>query len=457
MSDPLASSDRCGGDHRRQREHVAAVPGAGRRPPWLLLLILFVVAASVLARCLALQGWIRPVRIVGGSMAEAFFGDRYQLRCDDCGFPFSCGVDLPPRDDLAVCPNCGYCRNRVHARALVPGQRVLIDRWRGVLSRLQNGQVIAYRSATDNDFLAVKRIAAAGAGRVAICDGDLWVDGQIQRKSLKQLHEVSILVHDDDFRPVGDPTLPPRWQAASDDSPWHATPSGYRFSPSDRAPAEVEWLEYVQWVCWPYASPPRPRTSASSILDHYGHNQGLSRGTLRRVTDLLLQCDVEATGTGRLLVQIASAGDDFQLELACNPARVRLLANDQTVWQVPAAQFAQPWHLELAVCDRQVLAAINGIDLPRYAFEPAALATEPPTAPVAVGAVQMQVELSALRIYRDLYYLGPLGEQHWEAPYLLQPDQVFVLGDNVPVSVDSRRIGPVKREQILGPIVPLLW
>ena len=77
-------------------------------------------------------------------MAETLCGPHYSVRCADCGIEFRCGVEFPPVDELAVCPNCGYPENQVDTASIVPGERVVIDRsvaWFHAAATLASGGV----------------------------------------------------------------------------------------------------------------------------------------------------------------------------------------------------------------------------------------------------------------------------------------------------------------------------
>jgi hypothetical protein len=70
----------------------------------------------------------------------------------------------------------------------------------------------------------------------------------------------------------------------------------------------------------------------------------------------------------------------------------------------------------------------------------------------------MSLDLHRLQVFRDLHYLDPQGlGRDWIAPAKLEPDEVLVLGDNVPVSRDSRHSHPaaVPRTRWLGRVVTL--
>jgi signal peptidase I len=55
----------------------------------------------------------------------------------------------------------------------------------------------------------------------------------------------------------------------------------------------------------------------------------------------------------------------------------------------------------------------------------------------------------------DVHYLDPAGlPRDWTAPAPLAADEYFLLGDNQPVSIDSRHWGGINRKAILGLVRP---
>ncbi len=134
-----------------------------------------------------------------------------------------------------------------------------------------------------------------------------------------------------------------------------------------------------------------------------------------------------------------------------DPAEVRRNGRVLEVHPGPGGLAASPadrprWsRVEASVVDRRVTVAIDGLPL----FDPidfegdAGPATRPMAPPVALGVLGGSMEARGLRIYRDVYYTGNLSAQARrpfgiEQPYLLGDDEFFVLGDNSPVSNDSR-------------------
>ena len=91
-----------------------------RRCWWIGGIVLAVALALLVLRFALIQGWWRPIRIAGGSMADAFYGPHFPVTCRECGFCFRCGTEHPPAQDLATCPNCGCGDNRVDTTQIAP-------------------------------------------------------------------------------------------------------------------------------------------------------------------------------------------------------------------------------------------------------------------------------------------------------------------------------------------------
>ena len=185
------------------------------------------------------------------------------------------------------------------------------------------------------------------------------------------------------------------------------------------------------------------RSHFAPITDSYGYNRDGGPGE-NVVRDLMISARVRLSGPGLFACDLTDGRDAFRLaadSAAGNIALVRLSTGEVLrSAALPAALLsAKGALLEFSVMDRQALAAIDGEPLfAAWTFEePPGLA--PPTAgAVRFGAAQTVAQVSELRLFRDVYYTRGRGRHGVDRPFQLAADQYFMLGDNSPVSLDSR-------------------
>ena len=126
--------------------------------------------------------------------------------------------------------------------------------------------------------------------------------------------------------------------------------------------------------------------------------------------------------------------------------------------------------VEVSLVDQQFLLAFDGRTVVAWPYDRPEPPPLPPSCPLAIGAQGMEVTVRDLRVYRDVYYthpIGPPGHRRGGRPVRLAADEYFVLGDNSPISEDSRtwpERGAVDAKLLVGkplvaiPSVPLsLW
>jgi len=413
------------------------------------------VGLAALARLATLQGLFKPVRIVGGSMAETLCGDHFELSCGDCAAMCRYDADSPPEDDRVVCPNCGFKNRELADTKIKRGERVFIDRLVYSLRSPRRWEIVAFRTLGDEDHLAVKRVVGLPGEHISIRRGDVHADGQLVQKSLDQLRAMAILVHDSAYPPRSGRDLPRRWQAESATSDWCEQRGKPTFRPKDDGSSEFDWLTYRHWRCVPG---PGPRIDEYAVQDNYGYNQQMSR-QLHQVADLMLVCRMCTTwDAGSLAFRIHHGRNCFQVELLPRANEGRLFGSGRLMgrFSLPAAAYARDVKVELAVCDGRVLFAVNELVLIQRAFEPTPGSHPPNVRPVAIGAVGESVEIRRLQVFRDIFYLDPAGlGWDWPAPQPLSADEFFVAGDNVPISEDSRNWSQVglPRRLLLGKVL----
>jgi signal peptidase I len=409
--------------------------------------------AILLFRTFAAEAYIVP----SGSMAPTLLGDHAEIVCSDCGFRFALGLDEDRWSSKPLCPNCGTLAADRSAAVACSGDRVLVQKLLYDFRRPQRWEVAVFHYPGEPSQAYVKRVVGLPGESIQIVGGDVLIDGRIARKTLREQRAMRVLVHDHNFIPR-DIARYPRWTLRRG-RPEERLESGWRSegthfvhgvaAPAPGAPrrASLDWIEYRHMRA-------DRGGHYAPVNDFLAYNGGELRGE-HLVGDLMLEARLKCGADLRgLAVRIDSGGDRFVVTLPVGDAGAlevrrsgRLLpsvrARPEGLARL-AAVADRTVHLEASVMDRRVLVAVDGVLL----FDP--LDYDVPSvfpyasdSPVALGVRGGSVVVSDLKVYRDVHYTSalagvprrPFGV---DSPYLLGPDEFFVLGDNSPVSNDSR-------------------
>ena len=170
-----------------------------------------------------IDGLAAPCRITGGSMALTLLGNHRDVICADCGFAFSCdAAALPP--GRAICPNCGCANGGMDLLPDLDGDRLLVDRSAYHFRRPRRWEIVAFRHPREANKIVIKRVAGLPGESVQIQNGDVYIDGQIQRKTLDCQRSMAVEVYDAKYSPAvttGRPALPPHWQGENEKNLWN--------------------------------------------------------------------------------------------------------------------------------------------------------------------------------------------------------------------------------------------
>ena len=409
------------------------------------------------------RGLMLPLRIGSGSMAEQLLGPHYRVVCADCRFVFQCGLDVPVPLGVAVCPNCGYRRNTLSAGQLAQGQlaqgqlaqgqRVLIDRWAYQTEAPRRGDMVALVDPTNDREVAVKRVVGLPNERLRIAGGELYIDGQLHRKQLPAARQVAVLVHDDAFRHAATEELPSRWRARTEASGWQPVDAGFKYTPQQNTTASgTDWLAYHHWRC--YGSP-ADRADEVPIADNDGYNQGLSR-ELNRVTDIWLSLRASLPPKTTLRLHVHDGREFLGVVLSMAADKAELLRDGTLVTEADLPNIAAgvPVELECGILDQQVFLTVNDQLVIWQRYEPSlAVDRTPRSDPLQIGVLSPgSVTVTNLKVFRDIYYLARAGSADTETK--LAADEYFLIGDNVPLSRDSRHwpVPGVGRKRLLGKV-----
>ena len=419
-----------------------------------------------------------------------------------------------PTAPATVCPNCGLSTIDVSTVPRNEGDQLLVQKHLYQLRPPRRWEVVVFRHPEDPDQAYVKRVVGLPGESIELRDGDLFADGRLQRKSLPVQQGMRITVYDHDHEPT-DAEWEPRWRADADQTQWRKSEKGFVHHASGSKELAwltyhhwireggshqtsiplADWprnidspnsldrslsyshdrraLEYVgvlsEWRAkrlrnasrdpgWIRAINELEATSHESpIVDLYGYNHPESSDTAHPIHDLMLEAVMTPfSKSGEFRVRMTDGWHWFETVLDFANEEVRLSVDDDSdpirSAPLPVAGFGEPATVTVSLFDRQVLVCWNG----QQCLEPLPYAAEArprrlTSRPVQLGAAGIDLSVSHVRLYRDVHYtVRQLSAR--EAFTRLGPDEFFVLGDNSPVSVDSRlwESPAIPRELLVG-------
>jgi|GEM_PF-3671279 len=450
---------------------------AARLPIELVLLLILL---------LLMQTWlVAPCKVVGDSMSPGLRGERRTALCPDCQFTVTGPARITSSDATIVCPNCDYPDVSLADASVLLSDRFLTARSVFTLRPVERFETIVFRKPNDVNTLVVKRVLGLPGENIELKDGNIYRNGQLIRKSLFWQEQTAVLVHDANFIPTKTKQLLPRWLCSLS---WDTNDGAYaHLLPEKRSPGlenHTDWLEYRHWRRkLPGELTDKEKKAdktkkvvlsdvvASPILDDAFPENAATELMLTFELERDLIADELEGDAGNiepmLILELRSGQDLLSLEIAPQSGffQAKLNGKDLSVRQkMPPPRTGS--RLLFSTFDETVTFAMDGRELLRQPYPPTKEAEkkgkkgkknaeEKSPAQVRIGARDVQVVLSQLRIYRDIFY----ATEGFEADWKLADDEYFVLGDNTNHSSDSRFWKPhaVCKWQVLGKPVLLYY
>ncbi len=429
-------------------EHRAGRGGLLRRTIQASVLL---VVAVLLCRTWCVEGLFVPLGIPSGSMAEMLLGPHCRFVCLDCGRPFVCDADVPAPGRWRVCPHCGGLTENTSPLAIVEGDRVLLLRSAFCWRRPRRWEIVVFRDPGRPRRLAVKRVVGLPGESVQLRHGDVYVNGEIQRKDLDTQREMAVLVHDASSKGSKQGVVAPRWYPEVAHSRWTRSEDGFHHPGSRRPrssepPAAQKSKEPVDWLVYHHRRRVGDSVVAGPVMDELSYNQWRTRRSdqTRPVGDLLLRFRLaEISGDGRLVVRATEGKDHLAAWIEPKTGVCGLRLGGQMVERgsAPASRPISETDVTFSLVDRQVVLAFGDRVALRCPLRPLDPSWRPSACPLAIGSDGLGLTLSDVQVYRDVYYARPLGVfARWgcDRPVTLGPREYFVLGDNSLISEDSR-------------------
>lgn len=424
------------------------------RPGWALRRLVesavWLAVVLIFWRIWLLEGLPFRYVVASGSMAPSLLGPHRFAQCRDCGYGFVASDDAALPWAWVVCPNCGSRVGHAGELSRAPGDRILILRSTFCLRAPRRWEVVALRSPDRAGQVQVKRVVGLPGESIEIRHGDVYVDGHIARKTLDQQQALAVPVHDGRFVPPVASELARRWQPDSATTGWNEIPGGFSYQ-GEPTNASLDWLTYRHWrrrwqgEQWHIEEGP--------VLAETAHNLGRLQTPERLppIHDLMLSfCAVVHSGDGSLAIRATGGKQRYEWRVVPCTGRFEAYCDGHRVASglVPGGGgLPATWNLFVSLVDQQFLVAIDGRCVVAI---PSPVVHDPPqptSRPFAIGAMQLDLEVRDMVISRDAYYLptpDALKTDRTDRPTVLEPNEYFVLGDNSPISVDSRSWGTIK-------------
>lgn len=439
-------------------------------------------------------------QLASSSMAPGLLGPLLHARCTHCNRLLPIAAETI---DLRLTTRCLGCGGQCKVDPqVIPGGVTRVElRGNRPIARenLRNENRLAAPTASDNHAASsslgpfclqrferlvihdpqtgqnqVKRLWGLPGEWIEFRDGDLWINDRLYQKSIEELADIGV--------PVAEYRSPSRLGGET-------APHPDRYRLYDRQsltnPQALWRLEPAEPFGWLYRRPARVSLQDTSpdqwlagsvLVDDYSCNQGISR-QLNTVSDWLLLLElaeplwVEGTDVG-LTLQVTHLDRVIAIDLLANRSESTdsLQGEFQPESSESAATSITRRHsiacrqrLEVAYCDQRLLLRSDletrqfSVRSSRPLSDPSELANRGALlgeAPFELEIVCRQakaIAVESLQLRRDLHLVAATATAHWPTRWLVPVAGLFVLGDNLPISIDSRSdLGLIQAEQVIG-------
>jgi signal peptidase I len=333
--------------------------------------------------------------------------------------------------------------------------------------------VVVFKNPTNPPVNYIKRLTGLPGETVQIIDGDIFINGRIQRKPVNVQNELWMPIYDNDYPSSGrigqfvsddaenEPWKQPFEKTAN--SRWNLNADGPAVFSLDDDHGGAHTLVYNSDI-------------GNDFHAVYAYNNGFSRQSQPMCSDLMMRFWVQNHGEGTIAVCLEKDGIQYLGEIQFGKSLVlNRRENDKTVELAKTAiqqssDNKEPQYFEFANVDYRLVLRFGAqrlsFDLP--VRKPAK--KMPPRVEI-IGSGHIRINHVAL--FRDMYYIsaGNLRATQ-DKPFTLEKDEFFVCGDNSPNSLDARlwsvegkdrmgrdfyREGVVPRDYMMGKAFMVYW
>jgi signal peptidase I len=383
---------------------------------------------------------------------------------------------------------CHHCALRYRwffeASDLLPGHKILVNKASYSVSEPERWDVIVFKFNRQRNY--IKRLVGMPGERIEVVNGDIEIDGEIERKPDR--------VQEDLWFPVHDSRLVERGIV---EGPWSASdPASFTRDPEDssiHAFNSLDGAAHLRYV--------RP------IVNDYSYNgakydfpQGSAIRDFRARVDLRVNA-IDRERAPAFMIDLRNGEVVYRLELPLDGAAGRVVRLPRRLADLPSLPDEEQlapggpldgWsifatlpegsgldtrrrhELEFALADRQLRVRIDGdllLELPTDIRDRERGAGGPRAEEavrfgsitgndITLRAHHCGGRMERIRIDRDIHYTNDLSSQYKYAvrgPYEIGEGRYFAMGDNSPSSLDSRAWGSLSGQNLLGEGFAIFW
>lgn len=373
------------------------------------------IAALLLAlvvRTFLVIGLVAPLQVQGSSMAPTWRGTHVSLTCPACRRETFIGADQLPTTEQIRCPQCQAAKLAIAGAQYRAGDRLVVDRTPAGWRSLGRWDVVVLRQPDDAGRLCVKRLLGLPGETIKLAGGDLYVDGELVRKSLAEQRRlrVALPILSKGLREVG---------------------------------SEFHWEGQVD--------------------DGLAYNQRVTR-RVNPLRDVMVTFDLQMNSPARCTVEIEQGPERVTavidgivnragLTVECAEEAPRSVSTELLGLDNGAAR-----SVTLSLFDRQALLAV-GDEVVLTAPLGASNSFDPSPAAIRMTIEGEEARAADFRLWRDVYYETRPRDHPYDDPqgWRLGPDEALAIGDNQAISHDSRSWDPqpgVPQRLLVGRLLP---
>ncbi len=412
---------------------------------WLATIVLAVGTSygmAVSVKAALVEAFVVP----SNSMATTILGTHTLTVCGNCGFKFPVGSSGDRLPGFADCPNCRSNVTIDPSADVSSGDRILVDKTRSP----QRWDLAIFQSRTSPGSVFVHRIVGMPGETIELNGGHVFADSKLLRRDVFEAADLWRTINDTQWRATTRESdqADPRWEQEPDS---HWLPIGNA------------------WTCDAMKTDGGLLSFKGAIFEHLPYNGDRPQDSVSFHTgDLRVDCYVESfAGEGNVTFHWEFDGQKSSAQISAN-GQVELNAEKsakgslrQKLGSRQLITFAVR-DGRIYVCEDQnpiVATDIGSDQLAGQKSRPASRSCR-----LAISVDRCAMTISRIVTWEQISFRSAeeMGQDKIggikPVPFRkLADDEFLLLGDNVERSNDSRFVGPIKREAIVGIARWIYW